>query len=71
MLMLIRLMIHTDFIYVLCDLYRNVVSTVDLGCRLDLKQIALHARNAEYKPKVWCYGYLFQTSLSSNTAVVT
>lgn len=63
MLMLNRLMIHTDFIYVLRDLYRNVVSTVDLGCRLDLKQIALYARNAEYNPKVWCYGYLFQTSL--------
>ena len=28
------------------------MSTVNLGCRLDLKQIALHARNAEYNPKV-------------------
>jgi transcription initiation factor TFIID TATA-box-binding protein len=27
------------------------VSTVNLGCRLDLKKIALHARNAEYNPK--------------------
>jgi len=27
------------------------VSTVNLGCRLDLKTIALHARNAEFNPK--------------------
>jgi transcription initiation factor TFIID TATA-box-binding protein len=27
------------------------VSTVNLGCQLDLKKIALHARNAEYNPK--------------------
>lgn len=33
------------------SLTRNIVSTVNLGCRLDLKQIALHARNAEYNPK--------------------
>jgi len=31
---------------------RNIVSTVNLGCQLDLKRIALHARNAEYNPKV-------------------
>jgi len=30
---------------------QNIVSTVNLGCRLELKQIALHARNAEYNPK--------------------
>ena len=28
------------------------MSTVDLGCKLNLKEIALHARNAEYNPKV-------------------
>ncbi|KAK2635576.1 hypothetical protein Ddye_030368 [Dipteronia dyeriana] len=28
----------------------NVVSTVNLGCKLDLKQIALKARNAEFAP---------------------
>lgn len=28
------------------------MSTVNLGCKLDLKKIALHARNAEYNPKV-------------------
>jgi hypothetical protein len=31
---------------------RNIVSTVNMDCKLDLKTIALHARNAEYNPKV-------------------
>ncbi|RUS15963.1 hypothetical protein BC938DRAFT_476746 [Jimgerdemannia flammicorona] len=31
---------------------QNIVATVNLDCRLDLKSIALHARNAEYNPKV-------------------
>ncbi|NWI93798.1 TBPL2 protein, partial [Pitta sordida] len=30
---------------------QNIVSTVNLACRLDLKNIALRARNAEYNPK--------------------
>eukprot|EP01026_Neomeris_dumetosa_P078865 TRINITY_DN85641_c0_g1_i1.p2 TRINITY_DN85641_c0_g1~~TRINITY_DN85641_c0_g1_i1.p2 ORF type:complete len:367 (-),score=57.01 TRINITY_DN85641_c0_g1_i1:413-1513(-) len=30
---------------------QNVVSTVNLGCSLDLKEIAMQARNAEYNPK--------------------
>ena len=30
---------------------RNIVSTVNLDCKLDLKTIALQARNAEYNPK--------------------
>ncbi|XP_066045183.1 TATA box-binding protein-like 2 isoform X2 [Chamaea fasciata] len=30
---------------------QNIVSTVNLGCKLDLKNIAQHARNAEYNPK--------------------
>lgn len=30
---------------------QNIVSTVNLGVKLDLKKIALHARNAEYNPK--------------------
>lgn len=34
-----------------CCLSRNIVCTVNLGCKLDLKKIALHARNAEYNPK--------------------
>lgn len=34
---------------ILCS--RNIVSTVNLSCKLDLKKIALHARNAEYNPK--------------------
>ncbi|KAB2630452.1 TATA-box-binding protein 2-like [Pyrus ussuriensis x Pyrus communis] len=29
----------------------NIVSTAFLGCKLDLKQIVLQARNAEYNPK--------------------
>lgn len=33
--------------YLCCD-SRNIVATVNLDCRLDLKTIALHARNAEY-----------------------
>lgn len=36
-------------------LCRNIVSTVNMDCRLDLKKIALQARNAEYNPKV-CEG---------------
>lgn len=32
-------------------LHRNIVATVNLDCKLDLKTIALHARNAEYNPK--------------------
>eukprot|EP00884_Botryococcus_braunii_P022481 jgi/Botrbrau1/8917/Bobra.0148s0031.1 len=30
---------------------QNVVATVNLGCKLDLKHIAMQARNAEYNPK--------------------
>lgn len=30
---------------------QNIVATVNLECRLDLKTIALHARNAEFNPK--------------------
>ncbi|OAE18675.1 hypothetical protein AXG93_4448s1100 [Marchantia polymorpha subsp. ruderalis] len=30
---------------------KNVVSTVNMDCKLELKTIALHARNAEYNPK--------------------
>ena len=30
---------------------QNIVSTVNMGTKLDLKHIALHARNAEYNPK--------------------
>jgi transcription initiation factor TFIID TATA-box-binding protein len=37
---------------VLTSSSRNIVATVNLDCRLDLKTIALHARNAEYNPKV-------------------
>ncbi|XP_016000353.2 TATA box-binding protein-like 2 isoform X2 [Rousettus aegyptiacus] len=30
---------------------QNIVSTANLACKLDLKKIALHAKNAEYNPK--------------------
>ena len=30
---------------------QNMVATVNLGCKLELKQIALKARNSEYNPK--------------------
>ena len=36
---------------------QNIVATVNLDCRLDLKTIALHARNAEYNPKVCTFRY--------------
>ncbi|KAJ4719856.1 TATA-box-binding protein [Melia azedarach] len=29
---------------------QNIVATVNLGCKLSLKHIALHARNSEYNP---------------------
>ena len=31
---------------------QNIVATVNFGVKLDLKSVALHARNAEYNPKV-------------------
>ena len=31
---------------------QNIVATVNLDCKLELKSIALQARNAEYNPKV-------------------
>lgn len=34
-------------------MFRNIVSTVNLDTKLDLKAIALQARNAEYNPKVF------------------
>lgn len=40
---------------------QNIVATVNLDCRLDLKTIALHARNAEYNPKVYRLLHLFST----------
>lgn len=36
---------------------QNIVATVNLDCRLDLKTIALHPRNAEYNPKVCYYAF--------------
>ncbi|XP_069955115.1 TATA-box-binding protein [Cherax quadricarinatus] len=42
---------HTPVSNVFSYKIRNIVSTVNLNCKLDLKKIALHARNAEYNPK--------------------
>nr|KAJ0201590.1 hypothetical protein LSAT_V11C600319450 [Lactuca sativa] len=36
---------------------QNIVSTVNLDCKLDLKAIALQARNAEYNPKLKTFTY--------------
>ena len=45
----------------------NIVSTVNLDCKLDLKNIALSARNAEYNPKVYDCGH---SSLSPSSSFV-
>ncbi|KAG9300248.1 hypothetical protein G9A89_011321 [Geosiphon pyriformis] len=44
---------------------QNIVATVNLDCKLDLKTIALHARNAEYNPKVLphCYALIAWTTV--------
>ncbi|VVB11681.1 unnamed protein product [Arabis nemorensis] len=39
------------------DIARNIVSTVNLDCKLDLKAIAFQARNVEYNPNVCCSVY--------------
>ena len=45
---------------------QNIVATVNLTCKLELKQIALRARNAEYNPKVVLAHHSFaKSSLSS------
>ncbi|XP_023783061.1 TATA box-binding protein-like protein 2 isoform X2 [Cyanistes caeruleus] len=48
---------------------QNIVSTVNLACKLDLKNIALHARNAEYNPKV-NLGLKALPSLPRTTALI-
>lgn len=35
---------------VMAPVIQNIVATINLECKLDLKKIALHARNAEYNP---------------------
>lgn len=42
---------NSDFQPDMVPILQNVVATVNLNCKLDLKSIALHARNAEYNPK--------------------
>lgn len=43
---------------------QNIVATVDLGVKLDLKVIALGARNAEYNPKVTGKPFFSEVTLS-------
>ncbi|KAG8893424.1 TATA-box-binding protein, partial [Tulasnella sp. 403] len=42
---------HITAVEGIVPVLQNIVATVNLDCRLDLKTIALHARNAEYNPK--------------------
>jgi hypothetical protein len=44
--------------------HRNLVATVNLDCKLDLKTITLHARNAEYNPKARRSGAAAHRALS-------
>ena len=45
---------------------QNIVATVNLTCKLDLKHIALRARNAEYNPKVaTCSLFICKTAARS------
>lgn len=56
-----------NFIYFI--IFRNIVCTYNLGIKLDLKQIAMKVRNAEYNPKVYCFLYIIievQCSHSKN-----
>jgi len=46
---------------------RNIVATCNLGIALDLKTIAMHARNAEYNPKVRACGRVTAGSSASDT----
>lgn len=48
---------------------QNIVATVNLDCRLDLKTIALHARNAEYNPKVGTWSYCLSCMAESNCSI--
>lgn len=32
-------------------IFRNILATVDLGCRIELRKIVLHVRSAEYNPR--------------------
>uniref|UniRef100_A0A3B5M1D1 Uncharacterized protein n=1 Tax=Xiphophorus couchianus TaxID=32473 RepID=A0A3B5M1D1_9TELE len=49
---------------------QNIVSTVNLGCPLDLKFIALQARNAEYNPKVRFAAVIMRIREPRTTALI-
>nr|XP_058905913.1 LOW QUALITY PROTEIN: TATA-box-binding protein-like [Kogia breviceps] len=48
---------------------QNIVSTVNLGCKLDLKTIALRAGNAEYNPK-WFAAVIMRLREPRTTALI-
>lgn len=48
---------------------QNIVSTVNLQCKLDLKRIALEARNTEYNPK-WFAAAIMKIRNPKTTALV-
>uniref|UniRef100_A0A672I569 TATA box binding protein like 2 n=1 Tax=Salarias fasciatus TaxID=181472 RepID=A0A672I569_SALFA len=50
--------------------FLNIVSTVNLGCPLDLKFIALQARNAEYNPKVRFAAVIMRIREPRTTALI-
>jgi hypothetical protein len=43
---------HITIVEEIVPTLQNIVATVNIDCRLDLKTITLHACNAEYNPKV-------------------
>lgn len=49
---------------------QNIVSTVNMDCKLDLKEIALRARNAEYNPKARPFPQLAAALLASSAALM-
>jgi len=48
---------------------RNVVSTVSVGCSLDLKEINFRTRNSEYNPQRFC-GVVMRIREPRTTALI-
>ncbi|CAH8439860.1 unnamed protein product [Heterobilharzia americana] len=46
---------ESESLYLLCGIKKpvihNMVSTVDLGCPIELRKLVLHVRSAEYNPR--------------------
>ncbi|CAI0420093.1 unnamed protein product [Linum tenue] len=49
---------------------QNIVSTVNLGCELNLEQIALRAHDAEYNPKRFAAAVIMRTRDPKTTALI-